>query len=82
MKSMSKLKTFGTLLLAGSLTPAGVLFAQSSATANPAMSTHTSQTDPAATSMSARHNFTRIQDLAQNVRKDVAPLKFKPTEPD
>lgn len=73
---MSRLKTFGTLLLAGSLAPAGVLLAQPATAATPAVNTHTSQMDPASMNTSVQNKFTRIHDLSQKAGKDVAPLKF------
>lgn len=76
---MSRLKTFGTLLLAGSLAPAGALFAQPSTATTPAKTTYASQADPASANMNVQNKFSRIQDLAQNVRKEVAPLKFGTT---
>lgn len=74
---MNKLRTLGTFLLAGAITPAGVLFSQSSAATVTANGTYARHTDPASTgsNRNVQNKFSKIQDLAQNVRKDVGPLK-------
>lgn len=80
---MNGLRTMGTLLLAGLITPAGLLFSQPSAnavvtnanstTANLAMARRVNSASPA---MRVRKQFSTIQNLAQNVRKQVGTLKF------
>jgi hypothetical protein len=73
---MRTLRTIGNILLAGSIVPAGVAFAQVSQKA-PTNGAVVSQNDPAPTTANAQKTFSKIQDLAQNVRQDVGPLKFK-----
>lgn len=67
-------RTLGTLIAAGLIVPAGVLCAQTAPAQTSTMADSASSADTATTS--ARNTFSRIQDLAQSVRKEVGPLKF------
>lgn len=68
-------KTLGTLLVASLIAPAGLLFSQ--VNSQPAAADSVlSRTDTISTTTNPQNTFSCVQDLAQSIRKQVAPLKF------
>lgn len=69
------LRTLGTLVVAGLMAPAGILFAQGAY--QPANNTSTSASWKDTATTSPMKTFSKIQDLSQKVRKEVGPLKIR-----
>jgi chromosome segregation ATPase len=78
-------RTLANILLAGSIIPAGVVLSQAppnaasnpaiAGEANPASTITNSQNAANSQNVNAQKKFSQIQDLAQQVRKDIAPIK-------
>lgn len=71
---MNIINKLGTLFVVGLIAPVGLLFAQTSA--KPATTTTASVRSADPTMTGAENAFSNIQDLAQDIRREVAPLKF------
>jgi hypothetical protein len=73
---MNIVRTIRTLFVVGLIAPAALLFSQVSAQPVAANSSFASPMDTISTTTNVQRTFSRIQDLAQKVRKEVGPLKF------
>lgn len=72
-------KIFGTLLLAGLISPGGFLFSQPSENIASATNGTVAAGADAASTHATQNAFGKIEDSAQNVRQEVGPLKFGTT---
>lgn len=71
---MQILRGLGTLIIAGFIAPAGLVLGQTAPNLARTTVSAASKADPVTTT--GKTTFSQIQDLAQNIRREVGPLKF------